>query len=209
MAMESSERLTRLINDILDIERMRFGELPMGPVPVATDELLRAAVAETSGLAAAAGVRLSVGPGSGRVVADADRIVQTLTNLVGNAVKFSSEGGVVRLEATPGDGEMVFAVHDRGRGIPEDKLEVVFEPFEQVDSTDARQKGGTGLGLAISRGIVERHGGRIWAESAPGRGTTVRFTLPLVGQAGERTGEGVSEGTALALGEEDPAAVPG
>ena len=75
---------------------------------------------------------------------------------------------------------MLFRVHDQGRGIPADKLESIFERFEQVDSSDARQKGGTGLGLAISRSIIERHGGRIWAESELGVGTTVQFTLPSV-----------------------------
>jgi CheY-like chemotaxis protein len=111
-------------------------------------------------------------------MADPDRIVQTLTNLLGNAIKYSPPGGAVQVGAERIRGEFVFAVRDEGRGIPEDKLWKVFEPFEQVDSSDARDKGGTGLGLAISRGIVDRHGGRIWAESRLGEGTTVRFTLP-------------------------------
>ena len=84
------------------------------------------------------------------------------------------------LDATEGEGLVLFRVRDHGRGIPADKLESIFERFEQVDSSDARQKGGTGLGLAISRSIIERHGGRIWAESELGVGTTVQFTLPSV-----------------------------
>jgi signal transduction histidine kinase/DNA-binding response OmpR family regulator len=180
IAVESSERLTRLINDILDIERIQSGKLPMNLTPHAAGHLLEATATEMSGLAAMADVRLEVSSEPGRVLADADRMVQALTNLVGNAVKFSPAGAVVRLQAVADESHMTFCVHDDGRGIPEDKLESVFEPFEQVDSTDARQKGGTGLGLSICRGIVERHGGRIWAESDPDTGTTVRFTLPKV-----------------------------
>jgi len=178
IAVESSERLTRLINDILDIERIQSGKLPMHLAPQQARHLLEATATEMSGLAALAGVRLEVVAGPARVLADPDRIRQALTNLVGNAVKFSPAGGVVRLEAVDGDHEVTFAVRDQGRGIPADKLESIFEPFEQVDSTDARLKGGTGLGLSICRGIVERHGGRIWADSSPEVGTTVRFTLP-------------------------------
>jgi signal transduction histidine kinase len=105
-------------------------------------------------------------------------VVQTLTNLLGNALKFSERGGRVVASASAEDGHVVFRVRDQGRGIPQDKLALVFEPFAQVDSSDAREKEGTGLGLTISRAIVERHGGRIWAESREGRGTTVLFTIP-------------------------------
>jgi signal transduction histidine kinase len=122
-------------------------------------------------------VTLEIGATSGRVLADTDRIVQTLANLLGNAIKFSRPGGVVRVEAVPGEDLVTFTVRDQGRGIPAEKLERIFERFEQVDSSDARHMGGTGLGLAISRGIVERHGGRIWAESTLGEGTAVHFTL--------------------------------
>jgi signal transduction histidine kinase len=122
-------------------------------------------------------VTLEVGASSGRVLADTDRIVQTLANLLGNAIKFSQPGGVVRVEAVPESDLVTFTVRDQGRGIPSEKLERIFERFEQVDSSDARHMGGTGLGLAISRGIVERHGGRIWAESTLGEGTAVHFTL--------------------------------
>jgi CheY-like chemotaxis protein len=137
-----------------------------------------------SGQARSNGVRLEVAPSTGRVLVDADRIVQTLTNLLSNAIKFSATGQSVVLDAAAEDGQVTFRVRDQGRGIPADKLESVFQRFEQVDSSDARQKGGTGLGLAISRGIVEGHGGRIWAESAPGSGTTVAFTLPSTGRRG-------------------------
>jgi signal transduction histidine kinase len=113
------------------------------------------------------------------VWADPDRVLQMLTNLIGNAIKFSPNGGEIHLVARNlGDGEARIEVHDQGRGIPEDKLEVIFERFQQVDASDSRAMGGTGLGLAICRSIVQQHGGRIWAESAPGRGASFFFTLP-------------------------------
>jgi CheY-like chemotaxis protein/two-component sensor histidine kinase len=208
IAVESSDRLTRLINDILDIERIQSGKLPMTLAPQDASALLDATATEMSAFAAGAGVRLVVSGAEGKVLADADRIVQTLTNLVGNAIKFSPEGGVVRLEAVASEGRVTFAVHDEGRGIPEEKLLSVFEPFEQVDSSDARQKGGTGLGLAISRGIVERHGGRIWAESGPdGRGTTVRFHLPRVQDAEVATEDASPEAPVVLVCDDDPATV--
>ncbi len=177
-ALESSERLTRLINDILDLERIESGtsELALGTHDAAA--LIAASASEMRAMADGMGIRLLEGPTAGRVVADRDRVVQTLTNLIGNALKFSEPGSEVCVTARDRGREVVFSVIDSGRGIPEDKLVSIFERFEQVDSSDARQKGGTGLGLAISRGIVERHGGRIWAESTPGEGTTVSFTLP-------------------------------
>jgi signal transduction histidine kinase len=86
----------------------------------------------------------------------------------------------VRLVARTGAGQLRFEVHDQGRGIPTEQLELIFDRFQQVDSSDAREMGGTGLGLAICRTIVEQHGGRIWAESEPGVGTTMTITLPLL-----------------------------
>ncbi|HET6560244.1 MAG TPA: ATP-binding protein [Marmoricola sp.] len=207
IAMDSSDRLTRLINDILDIERIQSGRLSMSLVPLQAAELLRVTASEMDGFARASDVRIEVAPSEGAVLADADRIVQTLTNLVGNAVKFSPPGALVRLEAVADETDVTFAVHDEGRGIPEDKLEAVFEPFEQVDSSDARQKGGTGLGLAISRGIVERHGGRIWAESVGGRGASVRFSLPRVAQVAGAQLPASSEGPSVIVQGDSPQTV--
>ena len=180
IALQSSERLTRLINDLLDIERIELGNRPMEVTAHDAHQLLAAAAKHIDGLATSVGVHVEVGVCAGRVLADEDGIMQTMTNLLGNAIKYSDPGGTVVLDATEGEGLVLFRVRDHGRGIPADKLESIFERFEQVDSSDARQKGGTGLGLAISRSIIERHGGRIWAESELGVGTTVQFTLPSV-----------------------------
>ena len=102
-----------------------------------------------------------------------------MTNLLNNAIKFSARGGLVSLRgAELPDGSVRLEVCDQGRGIAADKLETIFGRFEQVDASDARDKGGTGLGLAISKTIVEQHGGRIWAESMLGQGTRLLVELP-------------------------------
>ena len=111
--------------------------------------------------------------------ADADRVVQTLLNLLGNAIKFSKPGEVVRCRTDRHGALRRVLRPDQGRGIPEDKLDSIFARFEQVDSSDAREKGGSGLGLAISRSIIEQLGGRIWAANNPTGGATFRFTLPV------------------------------
>ena len=186
IALRSCDRLIRLINDILDVERIRSGKMRMERTPLEVSALLAGTIREMTPLAEAGGVTLELGAADGWAVADGDRITQTLTNIVGNALKFSARGTCVRLSAVASDAEVVFSVADEGRGIPADKLALIFEPFEQVDSSDSREKGGTGIGLAICQGIVERHGGRIWAESELGEGTTMHFTLPraFVAQVG-------------------------
>ena len=178
IARRSCDRLLRIINDILDVERIRSGKVRMERTPLEVRAVLAGTMREMAALADAGGITLVLGEADGWAVADADRVTQTLTNIVGNAVKFAPPGTTVRLSAVASDSEVIFSVADQGRGIPADKLTLIFEPFEQVDSSDSREKGGTGIGLAICRGIVERHGGRIWAESELGEGTTVHFSLP-------------------------------
>lgn len=178
IALTSSELLSRLVDDILDIERMAANSTPLDLADHPVDGLVETALEQVSILAEAAGVTLEHIPSPEVVRADADRIVQTLVNLLSNAVKFSPPGSVVRTSAAR-DGDMVeLRVDDQGRGIPHDKLEAIFRRFEQVDASDARERGGTGLGLPIARGLVERHGGRMWAVSdGDGTGASLRFTL--------------------------------
>lgn len=180
IACSNTDRLVRLINDILDIERMESGRATLqreicdaADLVTRTVEAIRPAAEEDQ-------VTLSATAAPVPVFADPDRILQALINLVHNAVKFSPAGSTVRVSAERRDGEVLFSVTDQGRGIPGDKLELVFGRFQQVDASDSRQKGGTGLGLAICRSIVSQHGGRIWAESAPGEGSTFSFTLPAL-----------------------------
>ncbi len=170
IAVENTDRLVRLINDILDVERIDSGEMHLRVTRCDAGHLIARATDAVMPVAREAGVTLAIDAAPETFPADADRLIQTLTNLIGNAVKFSPRGGTVRITSERRDSEMVFRVTDRGRGIPIDRLETIFERFQQVDASDSREKGGTGLGLAICRSIVELHGGRIWAQSNPGPG---------------------------------------
>ena len=118
--------------------------------------------------------------------ADRDRVVQTITNLVSNAIKNSTAGSPVKLRAAVRASEVVISVQDRGCGIPHDHLERVFERFHRVDQADNRMAGGAGLGLSICRSIVEAHEGHIWARSDPGEGSTFSFSLPRVARESTR-----------------------
>jgi PAS domain S-box-containing protein len=180
IAVANTDRLVRLINDILDIERMESGKAVMERQRCDLAELVEQAVEVMRALADQAGVTLETAPAPAPLWADPDRILQTITNLLSNAIKFSQPGGVVRVTSEWIGDEALMSVSDGGRGIPSDKLESVFGRFQQVDASDARQKGGTGLGLAICRGIVEQHGGRIWVESEFGVGSTFRVSLPTL-----------------------------
>ena len=179
IAVGNTDRLIKLVNDILDIERIGSGNADLHSAMVSAHALLERAVGLQQAAALKANVRVVVRPGSVLVYADPDRISQALTNLISNAIKFSFAGGEVVLSARRVDEhEAQIDVEDQGRGIPEDKLDVIFERFQQVDASDSRAMGGTGLGLAICRSIITQHGGRIWVSSSPGAGAAFHFTLP-------------------------------
>ncbi len=179
IAVSNSDRLIRLINDMLDLERVESGDTRMQHSMLDAHELMVDAAESVRAMADECGVSIDVAPIDASVTGDPDRLVQVLINLLANAIKFSpTHGGTVWLDAERSGGELVLRVRDEGRGIPTDKLETIFERFAQVDGADSREKGGTGLGLAICRAIVNQHGGQIWAESAPGAGTTLCVALP-------------------------------
>jgi len=179
IALRNTERLIRLINDILDVEHLDSGHMQMNRVSCGAGELMTEAVDGVRLLAEQAGVVLEVVPSTARVWGDRDRLVQVMTNLLANAIKFSPPtGGTVWIDAALAEHELVFRVRDEGCGIRPDKLETIFDRFVQVGDGDAYRKGGTGLGLAICRGIVKQHGGYIWAESTVGAGTTLCVALP-------------------------------
>ena len=180
IAVSNTDRLVRLINDILDLERMESGKMSMEKQTCNAADLMTQAVDSVRDLAEKAGVTLSVSPHSARIWVDPDRIIQALINLLSNAIKFSPRGRTIWLSATPQEDQILFQVKDQGRGIPQEKRESIFERFQQVDASDRREKGGTGLGLPITRSIVQQHGGRIWVESTLGQGSTFSFTLPLL-----------------------------
>ena len=178
IALGNTERLIRLVNDILDLERINAGrvELALRTQPLAP--VLRAARDAVAGTAEAAGVRVELEPTEVSAEFDHDLLVRAVTNLVGNAVKFSPQGEAVRVAVAHEGPDVVIRVVDRGRGIPADKVGRIFERFEQVDASDAREKGGTGLGLAITRSIAERHGGTVTVDSVEGAGSTFSLVLP-------------------------------
>jgi PAS domain S-box-containing protein len=168
--------MERLVTDLLDVARIESGTFAIRKERVDTTTLIREMVELCEPQAAARNIALGadVGEDVKPMLADRDRLLQVLSNLLGNALKFSEAGGRVVVRAANTDGAVRISVEDSGRGISEDDLPHVFDRFWQVDRTS---RGGAGLGLAICKGIVEAHGGRIWAASAVGRGTTFHFEI--------------------------------
>ncbi|MFW9261396.1 ATP-binding protein [Nostoc sp. CALU 546] len=199
IATTNTERLIRLINDILDLERMKSVKIFMQKVKCNAADLLIMATETMQAMADKLQVKLIVQPLAIELWADPDRLLQTLTNLISNAIKFSEPGDTVWISATLAEHKVVglgendhsstqstplpsfllITIRDEGRGIPKDKLQLIFERFQQVDASDSRKKGGTGLGLAICRNIVQQHNGKIWVQSILGEGSTFYVLLPL------------------------------
>jgi PAS domain S-box-containing protein len=180
IAHKSCERLVRLINDLLDIEKLESGRLQLQMQPLQLRTLVGQAVEQNAAYAREFGVSIEahVEDGDAWIRGDADRLAQVMANLLSNAAKHSPPGGVVAIDATRIDGKVEIGVRDHGNGIPEEFRPRVFERFSQADGSDARQRGGTGLGLAIARTLVEQHGGSIGFETATGEGTRFHVRLP-------------------------------
>jgi len=177
-------RMDRLIRDLLDVTRMDAGHLTVEPECVSARDIIVDCVETERGLLTSASLdlQLEVAANLPCVSADRHRLTQILENLIGNAAKFTRPGGRITVAARPDGGEVLFWVQDTGIGIAPEDLPHLFDRFWQVHREDSHR--GLGLGLSIVKGLVEAHGGRIWVESTPNRGTTVFFTLPVV-QAGE------------------------
>jgi signal transduction histidine kinase len=178
-ALTNSDRLVHLVNDILDLERLSSGRVQLAKEVCNAEDLMQRSVEGVQSIALGAAITLSIIPSNARVWASPDSIIQTLTNLLSNAIKFSFPNSVITLSAQLQTDSVLFQVKDQGRGIPADKLETIFERFQQVDISDSPQKQGTGLGLAICQTLVQQHDGSIWAESMLGEGSTFYFTLPI------------------------------
>jgi two-component system sensor histidine kinase GlrK len=177
---EESNRLISLVNTLLDLSKMEAGmmsyEFEMTPV----DTLIRRAIAEITPLVEAKQIRLesALDGAIPSVKVDSERILQVLRNLLSNAVKFTPKGGRVRVSANAADGRIEVSVKDTGPGIPAENLTSIFEKFNQGHGSGAQARVGTGLGLAIAKNIISSHGGKIWAESSLGEGSTFIFVLP-------------------------------
>lgn len=178
IAAHDTERLVRLVNDILDLERLEAHKVNLVKQWYDAATLMRQSVETVQSLAIESQITLCVKSSSIQVWADRDRIIQTLVNLVSNAIKFSPAHSTVTLSVQALSDRVLFQIKDQGRGIPAHQLEAIFGRFQQVDASDSRQKGGTGLGLAICKSIVQQHGGKIWVESVVGKGSKFYFTLP-------------------------------
>ena len=170
-------QMSSLLRDLLDAARLDEHALPVDKKPIPAEDVIAEAAESQRAAAQSASVDLAVevAAPAGEVNADRGRLLQVLDNLVGNAIKFTPSGGQVRLGASQEGTEVVFQVRDTGRGIPADEVPHLFDRFWQADE---KRHQGTGLGLAIAKGIVEAHGGRIWVDSVPGRGSAFYFTIP-------------------------------
>jgi PAS domain S-box-containing protein len=206
IAYTNSQRLVRLINDILDLEKIESGKITFALQQVDILGIVEQAVEANRGFADSYGSRLLLDPGSDTclVHADIDRMIQVVTNLLSNAIKFSPAGGeVVVAIARHGDVVRV-SVRDHGTGIPDEFKSHIFEKFAQADSSDSRKKGGTGLGLNIARQIVVQHGGTLAFDRAPGGGTVFYFDLPRFVAHGEAKPPGGGDRSCVMLCDDDP-----
>ncbi len=176
LATDGVDRLVRLVNDIFDAERLQSGTFQIKKSDCHTQKIMTDAIAQVQELAKQADIKINVSPVSYALHADSNRLVQVLINLLGNAIKFRPSS-TIDLSVEQQTPYLLFSVRDRGRGIPQQQLEIIFERFKQIDSSDAREQEGVGLGLAISKEIVEQHGGKIWVESTVGKGSNFYFTV--------------------------------
>lgn len=204
IAITNCDRLVRLVNDILTLERLQSGKTQLVMESCSIADLMQQSVDSVQAIADQSDITLSSEVVTVTAWIAPDAIIQTLTNLLSNAIKFSAPGDTVWLSASVQTYQdmvdlrnratertqasslnvpyLLFTVKDEGRGIPDDKLTAIFDQFQQVDVSDSRKKGGTGLGLAICKNIVQQHGGYIWVESSLGVGSTFYVTLPLIHQ---------------------------
>jgi two-component system phosphate regulon sensor histidine kinase PhoR len=176
------DRLKRLIDDLLSVSRIEAGKslemrsASFSPLKVGI-RVVRAhkAFAKQNQLILDAPKELPT------IIGDADKLEQILNNLLSNAIKYSPQGGEIRLIMRAENGQLKISVKDHGIGIPADKLERIFDKFERVDNSDTRRTGGTGIGLFLVKHLVAQHGGKVWAESKLGEGSTFHFEMPIAG----------------------------
>jgi signal transduction histidine kinase len=178
------DRLNNMINDLLDLAKLEAKKIDLKPQPASIQEVIRHTCETLHAWAESKGIALSASNGAALppVSLDASRIEQVLTNLIGNAIKFTPKGGSVTVDAALIDGgtAVEVGVKDTGMGMAKDQLPKLFQKFQQLHSNPTNETKGTGLGLAIAKEIVELHGGRIWADSEPGKGSRFAFRLPLM-----------------------------
>ena len=198
IAHANCQRLVRLINDILDVEKIESGKMKFEFAPLTLDDAAERSIDAVRGLADQLGVtlKLEAPDPDVQIRGDIDRLVQVGANLISNAVKFSKTGDVVEVSARRWGRLARITVRDHGPGVPDEFRARMFTKFAQADSTDTRQRGGTGLGLVIAKEITERHGGRLWFDSVLGEGSAFHIDLPLA-EASEPSAAGDGLGRLL------------
>jgi PAS domain S-box-containing protein len=203
IAHANCQRLVRLINDILDVEKIESGKMKFEFAPISLAQAAERSIDAVRGLADQMGVTLKLDAETPdiQIRGDIDRLVQVGANLISNAVKFSKTGDVVEVSARRWGRLARITVQDHGPGVPEEFRARIFTKFAQADSSDTRQRGGTGLGLVIAKEITERHGGRLWFDSVFGQGTAFHIDLPLAESAESTAPDGAVR---LLVCEDDP-----
>ncbi len=176
---EEADRLAVLIDNLLDVTRLQFGTFTLHSGEVALDALARSLANKFATQTSIHSIGVSFPEDFPVIQGDEQRLEQVLANLIGNAIKYSPNGGPIQISGQVLADAVQISVTDQGIGIPRDQQELIFDRFYRVDNALSRATQGAGLGLYIVRSIIEAHGGRIWVESEPGRGTTFSFTLPL------------------------------
>ncbi len=175
---QACDRLMTLVQDLLDLEKMRAGKFTMDMQETQIAELIDAAVSAVGPYAASQGIKIASENTDVEAYCDGGRIIQVLINLLSNGIKFSAHDGEVKIAVSSDDKFVTVCVSNMGKSIAQDKLSAIFEKFEQADARGTVERKGTGLGLTISKTIIEQHGGKIWAESSDSEGTRFLFTIP-------------------------------
>lgn len=174
-----AERINRLITDMLDLDRLEAGKMRLQMAPMDLNATVKGVAVRSAAVSSAHKIRTELDPSLPEVLGDSDRLVQVITNLVSNAIKYSPDGGEILIGTRFANGAADVSVADHGVGIPADFVDHLFGRFERYEMTPSKVIG-TGLGLAIARQIVEMHSGKIWVESAEGHGSVFHFTIPAV-----------------------------
>jgi PAS domain S-box-containing protein len=180
LAIENSDRLMILVNDLLDLEKIEAKRNHLNIQKFFIDDLIAQSTRQISMLSSKKKITISASTEHEEILADRDRLLQVITNLLHNAVKFSPENSMITIDAFFHDGEYIIQVKDEGIGLPDNQLTKVFEPFTQLAKIDSRTNDGSGLGLSICQGIVESHGGRIKASNRFPRGSVFEFSVPHI-----------------------------
>jgi len=194
---QEAERVNRLITDMLDLDRREAGKMQMQMVPMDLNATVQGVAARTEVLSAKHPIRTELEPHLPQVLGDPDRLVQVMTNLVSNAIKYSPDGGEIVISTHLARGTVYVSIRDHGVGIPPEFATRMFGRFERYEKTPGKVMG-TGLGLAIARQIVEMHGGKIWVESAEGKGSLFQFTVPAIDSGRQETDRPVGESVVVA-----------